>query len=272
MRLFKRFAFSLFILFLCFTSSAQTTVSSSVYLEELTWTELRHRVQEGNVTVIIPVGATEQNGPQMTLGKHTTRARLLSGAIAKELGNTLVAPTLPVAPEGSINPPTGHMKFPGTLTISESAFQSTLSSLSESLKQAGFQRIVLLADHGGNQKSLIKVAQELNRKWASSNTRVLALTDYYQASQPDYAEWLKTQGYAPAAIGEHAGLADTALMMALDPQQVRTAPDRSLLSKQEADGVRGDPKGATPELGQWAVKHIISTSVKAIRAFQAPVR
>jgi creatinine amidohydrolase/Fe(II)-dependent formamide hydrolase-like protein len=243
-----------------------------VSLEELTWTELRHKMQEGNVTVIIPVGGTEQNGPQMTLGKHTVRVRLLSEAIARELGNTLVAPALPVVPEGSINPPTGHMKFPGTLTISETAFHSTLSSLAESLKQAGFQRIVLLADHGGNQKTLSRVAEELNRKWASSSTRVLALTDYYHASQADYARQLKSQGYTLDAIGEHAGLADTSLMLAIAPHEVRSSPDLSLLSPGEADGSRGDPKGATAELGQWAVKHILNTSVKAIRAFQAPVR
>jgi creatinine amidohydrolase/Fe(II)-dependent formamide hydrolase-like protein len=265
-------ALLLICLGLSLANPVQAAPAGSVYLEELTWTELRHRVQEGNVTVIIPVGGTEQNGLQMTLGKHTTRVRFLSGAIAKELGNTLVAPALPVVPEGSITPPTGHMKFPGTLTISEAAFHSTLASLAESLKQAGFHRIVLLADHGGNQKSLSQVADELNRKWASSGTRVLALTEYYQAAASDYAQWLKAQGYAPSAIGEHAGLADTSLMLAIDPHEVRASPDHSLLSPGEADGARGDPKGATPELGQWAVKHIVSTSVKAIRAFQAPVR
>ena len=50
----------------------------SVMLEALTWTELRDRVREGRTTIIVPIGATEQNGPHMTLGKHNRRVALLA--------------------------------------------------------------------------------------------------------------------------------------------------------------------------------------------------
>ena len=72
--------------------------------------------------VIIPIGGTEQNGPHMAIGKHNVRVKLLAGKIAAALGNALVAPVLPYVPEGRVDPPTAHMRFPGTITVPEDAF------------------------------------------------------------------------------------------------------------------------------------------------------
>src|SRR5690348_1586251 len=83
--------------------------SASVYLEELTWTELSARIKGGATTAIIPIGGTEQSGPAIALGKHNVRVRILAGDIATSLGNAVVAPVVAYVPEGSISPPTGHM-------------------------------------------------------------------------------------------------------------------------------------------------------------------
>ena len=91
---------------------------ASVYVEELTWTELRDQLQAGRTTVIVPVGGTEQSGPHIALGKHNVRARVLAGRIATKLGNALVAPVIAYVPEGAVNPPAGHMRFAGTITTS----------------------------------------------------------------------------------------------------------------------------------------------------------
>ena len=56
---------------------------ASVYLEELTWTEVRDALKAGTTTIILPAGGTEQSGPQMALGKHNVRARVLAGRIAR---------------------------------------------------------------------------------------------------------------------------------------------------------------------------------------------
>ena len=111
----------------------------SVELEALTWTELRDALRAGVTTVIIPAGGTEQNGPHMALGKHNVRARLLSDRIAAALGDTLVAPVLAYVPEGAISPPAGHMRFPGTISIPDAAFKSTLEAAGRSFRQAGFK-------------------------------------------------------------------------------------------------------------------------------------
>ena len=98
---------------------------TSVFLEELTWTELRDQIRAGKTTIIVPIGGTEQNGPHMALGKHNLRVRLLSEKIARALGNALVAPVIAYVPEGGLAPPTAHMRFPGTITVPEETFEKT---------------------------------------------------------------------------------------------------------------------------------------------------
>src|SRR5258708_35506427 len=83
----------------------------SVQLEELTWTEVRDAIKAGATTIIVPVGATEQNGPHMALGKHNVRVKALAGKIAAALRHTLLAPGVAYVPEGPISPPSGHMRF-----------------------------------------------------------------------------------------------------------------------------------------------------------------
>src|SRR5947207_1744732 len=93
--------------FLCLAvcEAAAAQGAKSVFLEELTWTELRDDIRAGKTTIIVPVGGTEQSGPHMALGKHNVRAKVLAGRIAESLGNALVAPVIAYVPEGSIEPP-----------------------------------------------------------------------------------------------------------------------------------------------------------------------
>src|SRR5690348_14867301 len=150
---------------------AARPVPSAVYLEELTWTELRDAIQGGKTIAIIPVGGTEQSGPHIALGKHNVRAHVLAGRIATSLGNALVAPVIAYVPEGSVSPPTAHMRFPGTITLPEGAFETLLEYAARSMRQAGFRDVVLIGDHGGYQASLEHVAERLNREWAGSPVR-----------------------------------------------------------------------------------------------------
>jgi len=244
------------------------TGASSVMLEQLTSTELRERIAAGATTVLIPVGGTEQSGPYLALGKHNVRARLLAQQIAEKLGNTIVAPVIAYVPEGEIKPPTGHMRFSGTLSIPDATFEALLEATARSLRQHGFRDIILLGDHGGYQKNLSKVAQKLNQSWEADHaSRAYALLDYYQAAQTGYVADLKSRGYSEAEIGLHAGLADTALMLAVDKTLVRT----SALSREPkpgpADGVQGDPRRATAELGQLGVQHMVDAAVSRIRSY-----
>jgi creatinine amidohydrolase/Fe(II)-dependent formamide hydrolase-like protein len=246
-------------------AAAAASSPDSVYLEDLTWTELRDRIRAGATTAIVPVGGTEQSGPHLALGKHNARVKVLAGRIAAELGNAVVAPVMAYVPEGAVEPPAGHMRFPGTLTVPEAAFETTLEYAARSLRHAGFRDIVLIGDHGGYQKSLVRVAARLDREWAATPARVHAVEDYYRAADIDYAAALRRAGHADAEIGSHAGLADTALSLAVDPQGVRSARLHNDAAPGVAEGVHGDPRRATAALGQVGAELVVTRTVQAIR-------
>ena len=252
------------LLALAVTTSVHAQPPDTVLLEDLTWTELRALVRAGKTTVLVPIGATEQNGPSIALGKHNVRVKALSERIARQLGNAIVAPVLAYVPEGSIEPPTGHMRFPGTITVREETFRQTLESAAQSFRHHGFRDIVFLGDHGSTQAGERAVAARLNREWASSAVRVHAVEEYYRAATADFAALLKSRGHGPEEIGQHAGLADTSLTLAIEPRLVRTT-SRVDPAPGEPSGVEGDARRASAELGQLGVDLIVTTSVTAIR-------
>ena len=242
-------------------ASAQT--NASVHVEELTSNELRDRVSGGATTVLVPIGGTEQNGPHMALGKHNVRVRLLAGLIAQRLGNALVAPVMAYVPEGAIEPPSAHMRWAGTISIPEAAFEAMLEGTSRSFRRHGLRDIVLLGDHGGYEQNLLRVAERLNREWQRQpGARVHALSEYYRASVHDFSQLLAARGYTTAEIGSHAGLSDTALTLAVDPSLVRG--DLLARAPSKGDGVQGDARRATAELGRLGLARIVDASVAAI--------
>lgn len=240
-------------------------VGNSVYLEDLTTAELQARIRQGTHTVLIPIGGTEQNGPHMVLGKHNARVRVLAGMVAQELGNTVVAPVLAYVPEGSITPPAAHMRFAGTISVPEPAFEALLESAARSLCSHGLRDVFFLGDHGGYRTSLLRVAQRLQRSGAgNAECRGHAVEQYYSTAQEAYGRWLKAQGYSEREIGTHAGLADTALSMAVDPGGVRLDQLESGGRLGAPSGVYGDPTRATAALGQPGVQMVVKATVQAV--------
>jgi hypothetical protein len=128
-------------LLLC-TLAAFAQTPDTVFLEELTWTEVRDSLSAGRTTLIIPTGGTEQNGPHMVLGKHNFRIRHTSNRIACQLGNALVAPVMAYVPEGGLNPPEGHMNYAGTITLPDEVFRKVLEYAARSARLHGFKNIV----------------------------------------------------------------------------------------------------------------------------------
>lgn len=245
---------------------AAAAAPATVMLEELTSTELRARIAAGTTTVLIPIGATEQSGPHMVLGKHNVRARLLAQRIAERLGNAVVAPVLAYVPEGGIDPPQGHMRFAGTISIPEATFEALLESTARSLRRHGFTDVVLLGDHGGYQRNLGRIAAKFDREWAGRGARVQAPPEYYRVVQTEFVQMLKARGHGAAEIGSHAGLADTALALAVDPSLVRPEALAEAARAGGREGVSGDPRAATAELGRPGVERIVEATTAAIRA------
>ena len=244
-----------------------TSAKAEVFLENLTWTELRDQIASGTTTVIIPVGGTEQSGPHLALGKHNARVKFISEKIATALGKTLVAPVMAYVPEGSIDPPTAHMKFPGTLSISDSAFIEILKETGKSLRHAGFKTIVILGDHGSYQKDLTLAADQLNKEWAGKS-HAFAAREYYQIAQNAFVDSLAAAGIKDSEIGSHAGLADTSLELAAAPDMVRKDQLSNPGSALAQNGVYGgNPARSSAALGQKGIDLIVAGTVSAIQTF-----
>jgi creatinine amidohydrolase len=248
------------------TGAACAEPSTSLFLQDLTWTELRAEIRSGKTTIIVPIGGTEENGPQMALGKHNLRATLLGERIARALGNALVAPVVAYVPEGDVDHPTGHLEFPGTISVPAAAFDEVLDGAAKSFKLAGFRNIVFLGDHGGYQRDLRIVAERLEREWAGTGVRAYAIGEYYRASEIEFGQLLKQKGYSEAEIGTHAGLLDTSLMMGVDPSMVRP---ELLAAGNAGNGVYGDASRSSVALGKLGVDLVVARTVAAIRKLQA---
>jgi creatinine amidohydrolase len=187
--------------------------------------------------------------------------------MAKELGQTLVAPVIPYVPEGDYDPPTGHLRFPGTIGISDEAYALMIEGIARSLKAGGFKTICFIADHAGSLKAQSEVAKRLTREWAAQGVRVLDVSDYYA----DAAEiaYLKNQGETEEAIGQHAGIADTSELMAIRPQGVDLA--RMPLFSPEPTGVSGNPARSTIERGRSLLNIKIFAAIRQIKALEAGI-
>jgi creatinine amidohydrolase/Fe(II)-dependent formamide hydrolase-like protein len=202
----------------------------------------------------------------MAIGKHNVRVKSLAGQIAQRLGNAVVAPVINYVPEGTISPPVAHMRFSGTISIPESTFESILESTASSFKQHGFHDVVFLGDHGGYQKNEVIAANRINKKLgATAKFRAYGLTTFYEAAQAPFTQVLKSKGFSDAEIGTHAGLSDTSLTLAIDKSLVRS----DLLAEGSkfgpVDGVYGDPRKSSVELGRLGVQIIVDKSVQAIQ-------
>jgi creatinine amidohydrolase/Fe(II)-dependent formamide hydrolase-like protein len=193
------------------------------------------------------------------------RVHILAGRIALALGNALVAPVIAYVPEGNVNPPAAHMRFAGTISVPVTVFEQTLEAAARSFAVHGFRDVVFIGDHGGYQRSEEAVARRLNREWARRPVRAHAIVDYYRVTQRHYVRALEARGYTSAQIGTHAGLADTALSLALDPALVRLDVLRAGKDLDAAHGVEGDPRQASAELGRLGVDAIVAQTVTEIR-------
>ena len=248
------------------TAASAAPAAGHVFLEEMTSPEVQDALGRGLTTSIVPVGGTEQNGPHMALGKHNVRVKVLAGRIATTLGNAIVAPVLPYVPEGSINPPRAHMRWAGTISISDDAFKAVLDGAARSFRQHGFTDIVLIGDHGGYQPQLAAVAARLNRDWAGTPARAHFIAAYYLATQSAFIQALRAAGVGQAQIGTHAATADTSLMLATDPSLVNTDELADAAKGAPANGVTGDPRAASAALGRLGTDAIVNATVAAIRA------
>ncbi|MCW2829929.1 MAG: mftE [Aeromicrobium sp.] len=217
-------------------------------LADLTWPEA-----DGRPFVLVPVGSVEQHGPHLPLDTDTAVAVAVAEALGAELGDdVVVAPAIAYGASGE------HQDFAGTSSVGSEVLRLQVIELVRSMSTwAG--RIVLVNGHGGNSAALSKavfqmVAEEHDVAWLPCMTEDVDL---------------------------HAGLTETSLMLHLRPAAVRLAhaepgdarPLVDILPLMMAGGVRavsangvlGDPTGATAEHGRQILGSMVTDALARVR-------
>jgi len=250
---------------------SQSTELTSVFLEELTWTEVQAFIDNGGTSIIIPTGGTEQNGPYMVLGKHNFRVNYMAEKIAFELGDALVAPTIAFVPEGNINPADDWMIYPGTISLPEEYFIKLLEYTCRSLNQHGFIDIFLIGDSGGNQNGMKVISETLNEEWKNSETRVHFVSEYYGKPYTQVTDSLVASGISTDVLGFHGGVIDVSFLLAVDSSLIRSdkLSHNDLSSEKKLEmGFSGDLSKVDIEIGKRMIQKTLIISLAQIESLK----
>lgn len=240
--------------------------SNSMWIEELTYIEVRDRIASGSTTAIISTGGVEQNGPYLATGKHNVILRSLCPAVAANLGNALCAPIVRFVPEGNFDPPSRAMRFPGSFSVRDETYIALLEDIANSLRLHGFKDIVLVGDSGGNQNGMAAAAQSLNQQWAGTGVSAHFVVEFYTPG------WEETEKFTAEELGVSEGESDghhddiwvTAMMMVASPESVRYE-QRMAANLASINGVDISAKEQIIELGRRMIEFRAQYSAEAIR-------
>jgi creatinine amidohydrolase len=256
-----------------FAGAGYSQTKALVDFEMMTWPEVKKAIHEqGKTTALIYNGGTEQRGPQNVNGGHTLMGHATVVAIAEKLENAIAAPVMPF----SVN--NANAELPGTIGLTGPLFAAINEQVTEQMIKNGFKNIVLMGDHGGGQKELGEVAKKLDEKYSSQGIRVVFCDEVYEKANADFDKWLAANNYPSSS---HAGIPDTAEMLYLGGDKgwvrkdlVSTALGDPVRKRGEArdpnekrvnNGITGDARRSTPELGKRIFDMKVDYAVNQIR-------
>jgi creatinine amidohydrolase len=246
--------------------------TNTVLLEEMTWMEVRDALADGMTTIIVGTGGVEQNGPYVAAGKHNFVLSATTVAIAHELGNALVAPIVKFVPEGAIDPPSGHMRYHATISVTQETFEALLTDIVASLAAHGFTDVVLIGDSGGNGRGMQNVTDRLNLEWADRPARVHHITEYYREDiyscdflKAELGVFQEPDNCVATRNDFHDDYHYSSIIATTDPERIRAQQrmDEGLFS---INGVDLSPLSMTIENGRRLVQYRAELTARAIRA------
>lgn len=246
--------------------------SNTVFIEEMTWMDVRDALADGMTTAIVGTGGVEQNGPYVASGKHNFVLSATTEAIARELGDALVAPIVKFVPEGSIDPPSGHMRYHATISVSQETFEALLTDIVASLAAHGFRDIILIGDSGGNTAGMRNVAERLNQAWADGDARVHHIPEYYREDiyscdflKEELGIFQQPDNCVATRNEYHDDYHYSSIIATTDPERIRARQrmDAGLFS---INGVDLAPLEQTVENGRRLVQYRAEITARAIRA------
>lgn len=238
----------------------------SVWMEELTWMEVRDAIRGGKSTALILTGGVESNGPYLATGKHNFVLNVMGEAIARKLGNALVAPIVTLEP----GRPDGERVAPGSVSLSQATYRAVLTDMAESLRGMGFTNVILMGDSGGNQKPMQAVVDALNLKYNGKPTHFHYIPEYYDyesvqklVQDSGIAEQIKL-GASSGSDGIHDEYGIDALMALYDPDSIRIE-QRKKADRTTINGVSLLPIEKTLAMGKRIVELRTKLTVDAIQ-------
>ena len=242
----------------------------SVWTEELTWMEIRDAIKAGKTTALILTGGVESNGPYLATGKHNFVLKVVGEAIARKLGNALIAPILTLEP----GRPDGDRVAPGSVVLSQATYRAVLIDMASSLRGMGFTTVIMMGDSGGNQNAMKEVSAALDDKYKASGTRFYFVPEYYDYTSVQKLiqdSGIKEQIELGASQGSdriHDEYGIDALMALYDPKSIRI-DQRTKANKTTINGVSLLPMSKTLEMGKKIVELRAQITVDAIKKLTA---
>jgi len=248
----------------------------NLILEEMTWPEVEAAITQGTTTVVVAVGAVEQHGPHLPLLVDAVRGDRLAVEVARRLGNAVAAPTIRVGCSEH------HMGFSGTLTLRRSTLEAICIDYAVSLARHGFTRVCFVPSHGGNFGPLSEMLPDLRAAVGPSCT-VDAYTDLVGFMALWEAAVTEAAPELVGRVGGHADIAETSEILCIRPDLVRAeraaeghvqAFDDELKDRIFGEGFRsvtpngilGDARGATEEIGLACIAHAADGIVAALES------
>lgn len=248
--------------------------SDQLRLELMSFPDVATALENGYSTILIPCGAVEQHGPHLPLCMDADHAEALAEKLAKKLGHALIAPTIKLGCSAH------HLAFPGTISLRAETFEAVCLDCCTSLARHGFKRILLFSGHIGNFPSFKDMLPRLRQAVPPD-----VMIDAFSDSLGWIERWrgaVEAAGGDPNAVGGHADIAETSLMMVIRPESVR--PDRfevghlGALSEEQlrsmwangiksvtANGILGNPVGSTLRIGKQCLDAITDLLADAFR-------
>ena len=234
---------------------------------ELAFSEISELLRDTSI-LCLPLGAIEQHGPHLPLDTDVVVAEGLTRRIVARWGDEFDLWQLPALPIGLSRE---HDWAPGTLSLSIACFVALLRDLARSLTRAlPARNMIIVNGHGGNRGILDNLMHDLHSQ-LGLNVCAIHPFDLSRAQAVD------------AGADVHGGRNETSVMLALAPHLVRTelmaacaaAADRDAIAalifdrgatfpwrsddpRLAVDGVIGDPRGASRELGQAIIESVIA--------------
>ncbi len=239
-------------------------MADNVWMSELTILEMRDLVGTyGYTTALILNGTMESNGPYLTTGKHSHVLKVTGEAIARTLGNTLVAPIVMLDqgdPQGSTTP--------GRLVLSPATLEAVLRDMATSLKAQGFNEIIFLGDSGSNQRMLANVATKLSEAWSGEDILVAHVREYY-----NYGDVLRYQNEVLGKVelnkdldGYHDDYYISSLIMNDSPEHIRLE-QRQRVNLDHINSLHIDLEEGL-EIGRKLAQFRADVTVEAIRRYR----